>query len=44
MEKKLFVIINRVCGSDAQGKNKFLHGSVRRYKPLKSSTNFGCGH
>ena len=22
----------------------FLHGSVRRYKPLKSSTNCGCGH
>ena len=22
----------------------FLHGSVRRYKPLRSSTNCGCGH
>ena len=22
----------------------FLHGSVRRYKPLRNSTNCGCGH
>ena len=22
----------------------FLHGSVRRCKPLRSSTNCGCGH
>ena len=22
----------------------FLHGSVRRYKTLRSSTNCGCGH
>ena len=37
--------IDRVCGSDAQGKKiDFLHGSVRKYKPLKSSTNCGCGH
>ena len=37
--------IDRVCGSDAQEKKlDFLHGSVRRYKPLTSSTNCGCGH
>ena len=39
--------IDRVCGSDAQEiKSDFLHGSVRRYKPLRSSTNTncGCGH
>ena len=28
-----------------RGKNLYLsHGSARRYKPLKSSTNCGCGH
>ena len=37
--------IDRVCVSDAQVKKKiFLHSSVRRYKPLRSSTNCGCGH
>ena len=37
--------IGRVCGSDAQKKKSdFLHGSVRRYKTLRSSTNCGCGH
>ena len=25
-------------------KSDFLHGSVRRYKTLRSSTNCGCGH
>ena len=34
-----------MCGTDAQGKKlDFLHGSVRRYKTLRSSTNCGCGH
>ena len=46
--KKIIVFISsieRVCGSDAQEKKlDFLHGSVRRYKPLTSSTNCGCGH
>ena len=37
--------IDRVCGTDAQGKKlDFLHRSVRRYKTLRSSTNCGCGH
>ena len=37
--------IDRVCGSDAQEKKSdFLHGSVRKYKTLRSSTNCGCGH
>ena len=37
--------IDRVCGSDAQGKKSdFLHSFVRRYKPLTSSANCGCGH
>ena len=37
--------IDRVCGSDAQEKKSdFLHGFVRRYKTLRSSTNCGCGH
>ena len=47
MGKKIFFIpsIDEVCGSDAQEKKSdFLHGSVRRYKPLRSSTNCGCGH
>ena len=48
MEKKyIFFIpsIDRVCGTDVQGKKlDFLHGSVRRYKTLRSSTNCGCGH
>ena len=46
-KKIIFFIpsIDRVCGSDAQGKKSdFLHGSVRRYKTLRSSTNCGCGH
>ena len=46
-KKILFFIpsIDRVCGSDAQGeKSDFLHGSVRRYKTLRSSTKCGCGH
>ena len=46
--KKLILFIpsiDRVCGSDAQGKKSdFLHGFVRRYKPLTSSANYGCGH
>ena len=46
--KKIFFFIpsiDRVCGSDAQEKKSdFLHGSVRRYKTLRSSTNCGCGH
>ena len=37
--------IDRVCGSVAQEKKSdFLHGSARRYKTLRSSTNCGCGH
>ena len=37
--------VDRGCGTDAQGeKLDFLHGSVRRYKTLRSSTNCGCGH
>ena len=48
MEKKIVFIpsIDRVYyGSDGQEKKlDFLHGSVRRYKPLTSSTNCGCGH
>ena len=46
-KKYIFFIpsIDRVCGSDAQEKKSdFLHGSVRRYKSLRSSTNCGCGH
>ena len=46
-KKIIFFIpsIDRVCGSDAQEKkSEFLHGSVRRYKTLRSSTNSGCGH
>ena len=46
-KKKIFFIpsIDRVCGNDAQKKiSDFLHGSVRRYKTLRSSTNCGCGH
>ena len=36
---------NEASGSDAQEKKSdFLHGSVRRYKTLRSSTNCGCGH
>ena len=35
--KNFFQISSRVCGSDAQ--EDFLHGSVRRLKPSKSSTN-----
>ena len=45
-KKNFFFIpsIDRVCGSDAQEKKlDFLHGSVRRYKTLRS-TNCGCGH
>ena len=44
MEKKIFFIpsIDSEYGIDAQ--EDFLHGSVRRYKLLKSSTNCGCGH
>ena len=43
--KKIIPSIDRVCGSDAQEKKSdFLHGSVRRYKTLRSSTNCGCGH
>ena len=46
--KKIVVFIpsiDRVCCSDAQEKKlDFLHGSVRRYKPLTSTTNCGCGH
>ena len=40
-KKNIFFIpsIDRVCGSDAQGeKSDLLHSSVRRYKPLRSST------
>ena len=41
--KKIFFFIpsiDRVCGSDAQEKKSdFLHGSVRKYKTLRSSTN-----
>ena len=46
-KKIIFFIpsIDRVCGSNAQEKKSdFLHGSVRRYKTLRSSTNCGCGH
>ena len=46
-KKIIFFIpsIDRVCGSDAQEKKSdFLHGSVRKYKTLRSSTNCGCGH
>ena len=46
-KKVVFLIpsIDRVCGSEAQEKKSdFLHGSVRRYKTLRSSTNCGCGH
>ena len=45
--KNFFLIpsIDGVCGSDAQEKKlDFLHGSVRRYKTLRSSANCGCGH
>ena len=43
--KKIIPSIDRECGTDAQGgKLDFLHGSVRRYKTLRSSTNCGCGH
>ena len=46
--KKIYFFIpsiDRLCGSDAQEKKSdFLHGSVRRYKTLRSSTNCGCGH
>ena len=46
MGKKIFIpSIDRVCGTDAHGKKlDFLHGSVRRYKTFRSSTNCGCGH
>ena len=48
MEKKIILLIpsiDRVCGSDAQEKKSdFLHDSVRRCEPLRSSTNCGCGH
>ena len=44
MDKKNFFflpLIDRVCGSDAQGKIlDYLHISVWRYKPLKSSTKY----
>ena len=46
-KKIIFFIpsIDRVCGSDAQEKKSdFLHGSVRKYMTLRSSTNCGCGH
>ena len=46
-KKIIFFIpsIDRVCGSDAQEKKSdFLHGSVRKYKTLSSSTDCGCGH
>ena len=46
-KKNFFFIpsIDRVCGSAAQEKKSdFLHGTVRRYKTLRSSTNCGCGH
>ena len=44
-QKKFIDSIDRVCGNDAQEKNlDLLHGSVRRYKTLRSSTNCGCGH
>ena len=36
-KKKLFLLL---IGK----KSDFLHGSVRRYKTLRSSTNCGCGH
>ena len=46
--KKIFFFIpsiDRVCGSGAQEKKSdFLHGSVRKYKTLRSSTNCGYGH
>ena len=46
--KKIYFFIpsiDRLCGSDAQEKKSdFLHGSVRRYKTLRSRTNCGCGH
>ena len=43
-EKKLYSSIDREYGSKAREKIRFLHGSVRRYKPYKSSNYCGCRH
>ena len=48
MEKKyffLFLLLIEYVAVMLRGKNQiFLHGSVRRYKTLRSSTKCGCGH
>ena len=43
MEEKFLQVIEYVAVM-LRKKIRFLHGSVRRYKPLKSSTNCGYGH
>ena len=45
MEKKIVLFsIDRVRMYVAVMLREKINGSVRRYKPLKSSTNCGCGH
>ena len=41
----LFLLLIEYVAVMLRGKKSdFLHGSVRRYKTLRSSTNCGCGH
>ena len=48
MEKKYFflflLLIEYMAVMLRRKKSDFLHGSVRRYKTLRSSTNCGCGY
>ena len=46
METILFVLFQLIeyVAVMLRKKLDFLHGSYWRYKPLKSSTNCGCGH
>ena len=46
-KKKIFLfllLIEYVAVMLRKKKSDFLHGSVRRYKTLRCSTNCGCGH
>ena len=46
VEKKyfFFLLLIEYVALMLRKKIRFLHGSVRRYKTLGSSTNCGCGH
>ena len=46
MEKNFFLFLQLIeyVAVVLRGKIEFFHGSVKRYKPLRSSTNYECGN